>query len=71
MTNHWLDSAKKKRVFKEVCDIGFEIWGEGGTMADLISALNDEQSALFLNSLITQFVGDEDELTFGFETLAS
>lgn len=70
MNNHWLDCAKKKQLYKEIDEIGMEIWSEDGTLADLIAALNDEQTDFLMSLKIRDFVGDVDEMSFGLEVIA-
>jgi hypothetical protein len=70
MNNHWLQSADKKRLYKEIDEIAMEVWGDDGTFADLLAALNDEQTDFLMNMLIKDFVGDPDDMSFGMELIA-
>jgi len=63
--NHWLDEAKYKKLFKELDEITMEIWGEDGTLADLINALDDEQTALLMGMKIKDSAADLDDYEFG------
>lgn len=70
MNNHWLQSADKKRLYKEIDEIAMEVWGDDGTFADLLADLNDEQTDFLMNMLIKDFVGDPDDMSFGLELIA-
>lgn len=66
MKNHWLDEARYKRIFKEIDEIAMDTWGEDGTLADFINALNDEQAALFMGMKIGDCAADFDDYELGF-----
>jgi len=68
--NHWLNCANKKKLYKEIDEIAMDVWGEDGTLADLLAALNDEQTDFLMGMLIRDFVGDADEMSFGMELIA-
>ena len=68
--NHWLKSAKKKKMFQEIDAIGLEIWGEDGTLGDLLDSLNKEQMDFFLNMLVRDFMADSNEVSFGIDLIA-
>lgn len=70
MNNHWLNSAKKKQIYKEIDDIAMDVWGDDGTFGDLIAALNDEQTDFLMNMLLKDFAGDPDDMSFGIEVIA-
>ena len=65
MKNHWLDEAKYKKMFKEIDEIAMETWGEDGTLADFINALDDEQTALLMGMKIKDAAADLDSYEFG------
>jgi len=65
MKNHWLDEAKYKKLFKEIDEVSMEIWGEDGTLADLINALDDEQTALLMGMKLKDCAADLDDYELG------
>lgn len=69
MSNFWLQSMKKKQLHKEVDELAMDVWGNDGTLQDLLDQLNDEQAAFFLGMKIKDFGGDPDDLTFGLEVV--
>jgi hypothetical protein len=70
VSNHWLKCAKKKQLFKEIDEIGLEVWGEDGTLGDLFASLNDEQTDFLMNMLVRDFMADPDDMSFGVELIA-
>lgn len=71
MNNHWLNSAKKKQVFKEIDQIANDVSGAGGTFGDFLAQLNDEQSDFLMNMLIKDFASDSDDFELGFSTIVA
>lgn len=65
MKNHWLDESKYKKTFKEIDQIAMDIWGEDGTLADLINILDDEQTYLLLSMKLKDVAADVDSYEFG------
>jgi hypothetical protein len=70
MSNHWLQIADRKRLFKEIDETGLEVWGEDGTLGDLFASLNDEQTNFLMNMLVRDFMADPDDMSFGVELIA-
>lgn len=70
MNNHWLKCADKKRVFKEIDEIAMELWAHEGNLAELILALNTEQTHFFMNMLIRDFMASYEDMAFGFDLAA-
>lgn len=62
VVNHWLSCAKKKQLFKEIDEIGLEVWSEDGTLGEFFSSLNLEQTDFFMNMLIRDFMSDPDDM---------
>lgn len=69
MRNHWLNNAKKKLVFKQIDELAMDVWGEDGTFGDFIGSLNPGQLDFLMRMKLTEFMGDSDELSFGFELI--
>lgn len=67
MKNFWLDTAKKRKMFKEIDEIAMDVWSNDGTLGDFIAALSDEQMAFLMEFRLGDLSADADELTFGFE----
>ncbi len=70
MNNHWLKCADKKRLFKEIDEIAMELWTQEGNFADLMLALNTEQTHFLMNMLIKDFMASSDDMSFGFDLSA-
>lgn len=70
MNNHWLKCADKKRLFKEIDEIGLEVWAQEGTLADLLNALNTEQHHFFMAMSIRDFMALSDDMSFGIDLIA-
>lgn len=70
MNNHWLKCADKKRLFKEIDEIAMELWTQEGNLADLMLALNTEQTHFLMNMLIKDFMASPDDMSFGFDLSA-
>ena len=62
MNNHWLNSAKQKKLFKEIVLIGFDVEDDEGTLRDLFASLNLEQMDLLLSMPIREFTPNLDEM---------
>jgi hypothetical protein len=65
MKNHWMDKIQYEKTFLEVDEIFMEIWSEGGTLADFINSLNEEQAQLFLGMKLYDGAADLEDFQFG------
>ncbi len=60
----------KKKLFKEVDELGLEVWDADGTLGDFINSLDSDQTDFFMNLLLRDFVSDSNEMSFGIELVA-
>lgn len=70
LKNHWLDIVEKKKLHKEIDEVGLEVWSEDGTLGDLISSLTDLQVEFLMAMKIRDFFADADDYAFGIELIA-
>jgi hypothetical protein len=56
MKNHWLGSAKKKKILSKIDDIAMEVWSEDGTFGDLYIQLSREQKNFLMSMVLSDFV---------------
>jgi len=69
MNNHWLDSAKRKKIFKELDIIGIEVCSEDGTFGDFLLSLNDDQKDFLMNMSLNDFMSNPNDCSFGFDLI--
>ena len=70
LKNYWLDLLAKKRLYKEIDEIGLEVWAEDGNFGEFLELLNDEQSEFLMNMSIRDFFADSNDFSFGIELIA-
>ncbi len=67
MKNHWLGTAKKKRIVNKIDDAGLEVWSEDGTFGDFFKRLTKQEKDFLMHLNLSDFVCEIDDNKFIFE----
>jgi hypothetical protein len=71
MNNYWLNIIDRKKMFKEIDEIGVSVWTEEGTLGDFLDSLNQKQLDFLMKMPLIEFSADHDEERFGIEVVKS
>lgn len=70
MSNFWVTRSERKKIAFEVDQLALEILMEEGTLEDLFSVMNKEQTEFFMKTKITEFLSDPDDISFAIDLKA-
>lgn len=70
MNNHWLDLIEKKRMFREIDEIGMEMYATGMTFGDFLDILDEEQLEFLRSMSVNEWLTDFDEFAFAMDVKA-